>query len=124
MGCSIPTRPPDDVRGHGDGARGMIGRGHKGRTDASHKFWREWFRAHGVQWQDTSVIGRGCPDAVVGIGNKWGAPMPRDFRMAWVEVKDPKGKLTDDQVEFHKNWRVFIVSDEPSAKDVLNWLKT
>ncbi len=50
-------------------------------------------------------------------------PTP-SYRLALVEVKDPKGKLTEDQVKFHAEWPVFVVREEAQARDVIVWLKS
>jgi hypothetical protein len=54
----------------------------------------EAFRAAGCSVEHLS--GKGLPDLLVGI--------TRDL-MVLVEVKGKKGQLTDDQVEWHDEWR-------------------
>lgn len=52
-------------------------------------------RKCGISVHSTAAIGKGFPDLVCAKGDK-----------AWlIEVKGPKGKLTDDQVEFMKTWQ-------------------
>ena len=52
-------------------------------------------RSVGVSVQSLASIGKGCPDLVAARHEK-----------AWmIEVKGPKGKLTDDQIEWIGNWR-------------------
>lgn len=52
-------------------------------------------RAIGVSVQSLASIGRGCPDLVAAKGAQ-----------CWlIEVKAPKGKLTDDQVKWIEAWR-------------------
>ena len=51
-------------------------------------------RKCGISVHSTAAIGKGFPDLVCAKGDK-----------AWlIEVKGPKGKLTDDQVEFIGAW--------------------
>lgn len=55
----------------------------------------EALRAVGVSVQSTANMGKGFPDLVAAKG-----------AMTWlIEVKGPKGKLTDDQVKFIGSWR-------------------
>jgi Holliday junction resolvase len=52
-------------------------------------------RKCGISVHSTAAIGKGFPDLVCAKGDK-----------AWlIEVKGPKGKLTDDQVEFMSAWQ-------------------
>ena len=52
-------------------------------------------RKAGVSVQSTASIGKGFPDLVAAKGDK-----------VWlIEVKGPKGKPTDDQIEFMAGWR-------------------
>lgn len=53
----------------------------------------------------------GCPDLLVGI----------DGLNFLIEVKEPKGKLTEDQVEFHEDWRgqVAIVRTIEEALEII-----
>ena len=51
-------------------------------------------RKAGVSVQSMAAIGKGCPDLLCAKGGK-----------VWtIEVKGPKGKLTDDQVEWIGKW--------------------
>lgn len=51
-------------------------------------------RKVGVSVQSLASIGKGCPDLVAAKG-----------AMTWmIEVKGPKGKLTDDQIKFIDEW--------------------
>lgn len=54
----------------------------------------EALRAVGVSVVSLASIGQGCPDLIAAKGDK-----------AWlIEVKGPKGTLTDDQKRFILNW--------------------
>lgn len=54
---------------------------------------------------------KGCPDLLVGL----------DGVNYLIEVKEPKGKLTDDQIDFHEDWRgqVAIVRTIEEALEVV-----
>lgn len=43
---------------------------------------------------DLSAVGQGCPDIMVGV---------RGVNLL-MEIKTPTGKLTDDQIIFHRTW--------------------
>lgn len=84
------------------------------RTDANHTEIVRAFRDCGFSVTDTSGVGNGFPDIVVG---KYGRTLP-------VEIKDgskppSKQQLTVDQLEWHATWRgsKAIVR---SVDDVLN----
>ncbi len=90
----------------------------RGRVDASHGPLRDFFRAHGVRFLDLAAIGHGCPDALVGFGE----------RLALVEIKDgakspSRRVLTTDQIMFHQQWPVRVVKDEIDALAVIRELK-
>lgn len=70
------------------------------RTDANHKQIVKAFRDMGFSVVDTSRVGNGFPDLIVGIHGRNGL----------VEVKDGEKspsnrKLTDDQERFFDQWR-------------------
>ena len=51
-------------------------------------------RKCGISVQSTASLGRGFPDLVAGKG-----------ALTWlIEVKGPKGRLTNDQIEFIDAW--------------------
>ncbi|MGB3205449.1 MAG: hypothetical protein WBB28_10705 [Crinalium sp.] len=70
------------------------------RTDANQRQIVEALRSLGCSVQHLHVIGRGCPDAIVGhAGVNY-----------LIEIKDSsqppsKRRLTPDEVEWHQNWR-------------------
>ena len=49
----------------------------------------------GGTWLDLSSVGKGCPDGLIGYHG----------RTYLVEIKGPKGTLTDDQGNFIDIWR-------------------
>lgn len=59
-----------------------------------------------------SAVGMGCPDILVGRGGI----------NVLEEVKDEKGKLTDDQVDWHDKWRgqVTVVRNLEEAIEAVN----
>jgi Holliday junction resolvase len=65
------------------------------KVDANHGEIVKALRDAGASVQSLATVGKGCPDLVVGKG-------PDTFL---IEVKGPKGKLTDDQVKFIGEWR-------------------
>ena len=79
------------------------------KVDLNHGEIVKALRALGVSVQSLANIGKGCPDLLAAKGDK-----------AWlIEVKGPKGKLTEDQVEFIANWRG-VVHIVRTVDDVLN----
>lgn len=71
----------------------------------------EYLRSVGASVAITSAIGKGFPDLVVG----WNG------RNYLVEVKAPKGKLTEDQYTFAGHWKgqIAIVRAIVDAADLL-----
>lgn len=71
----------------------------------------EYLRSIGASVSITSAIGKGFPDLVVGFKG----------RNYLVEVKTPKGKLTEDQYAFAGNWKgqIAIVRGIVDAADLL-----
>ena len=70
------------------------------RTDGNHAEIREAFRQLGCSVADTSRLGDGFPDLLVGYRR----------RNLLVEVKDgskspSRRKLSDDEAKFHAEWR-------------------
>ena len=60
---------------------------------------------------DLSAVGQGCPDLMVGV---------RGVNLL-MEIKTDKGKLTTDQVIFHKSWpgSVVVVRTLQEALDAI-----
>jgi hypothetical protein len=69
-------------------------RGRHRRTDANQAAIVRAFRALGWSVQDLSLVGRGCPDLAVA----------RNGKNLFVEVKQPKADLTDDERQWHASW--------------------
>lgn len=61
--------------------------------------------------QDLSAVGRGCPDIAVGVRS----------RTLFMEIKTATGKLTDDQIIWHREWpgQVDVVTTLQEALDVI-----
>jgi hypothetical protein len=88
------------------------------KIDANHRQIQALFEAHGVRWKSTAALPGFC-DAVAQVGN----------RTALIEIKDgtkrPSArKLTPAQVAFHRDWLVFLVTNETRAIEVIAWLKS
>ena len=81
------------------------------KTDSNQKSIISELREAGVSVMDTSSIGRGFPDLVLG----W------QGMNYLVEIKTPKGKPTDFQVNFFTHWRgqAILIRD---VKDIFNLL--
>ena len=70
-------------------------------------------RKVGCEVLSLAAVGKGCPDLLVfygGIGYR-----AHDSHLFLLEVKSAKGKLTPDQVEFHRDWPVIIVRTQEEA---------
>lgn len=86
------------------------------KTDGNHQEIRNGLRAAGVSVADTSGLGAGFPDLVVGSGGM----------NYLLEVKDgslppSRRQLSDDEQRFHAGWhgQVAVVLDLDEALDVL-----
>lgn len=64
------------------------------QVDGNQSIIVETLRKAGYAVLHLHAVGRGCPDLLVSKGQD----------MWLVEVKLPKGKLNDRQVEFHSKW--------------------
>jgi AmiR/NasT family two-component response regulator len=64
------------------------------KTDSNHKEIVERLRALHCQVIDMSRVGKGFPDLLVNCAGS----------MHLCEVKNGRGKLTDDQLDFHEEW--------------------
>lgn len=64
------------------------------RIDSNHTEIVKHFRYCGATVKSLAAIGKGMPDLLVSWRN-----------ITWlVEIKTTKGKLTEDQIDFHKEW--------------------
>lgn len=90
----------------------MTRRGHRGRTDGNHGDIVDALRRSGALVLSLASLGRGVPDLLIwkpGLG------------YVLVEVKQPKGTLTEDQERFRaQGWPVRVVR---SAEDAIAALK-
>lgn len=81
------------------------------RTDANHRAIAAYLRAKGCLVFSLHTVGKGLPDLLVLIPGG---------RLALVEVKGPKGKLTPDQEKFiGEGWPVVVVRDEGDCDRLL-----
>ena len=87
------------------------------KTDDNHKEILDAFRKFGCSVFSLHQVGQGFPDAIIA----------KYHRNILVEIKDgkkplSKRKLTDDQIDFHKDWQgpIAIVK---SLDDVVNVMK-
>lgn len=92
----------------------------KARKDANHNAIAALFAAAGCSVADTSQLGRGFPDMLVGLCGI----------NVLVEVKDggkvpSKQKLTPDEFLFFDRWKgwVAIVRDDKDALNIINQIK-
>ena len=85
-----------------------------GKVDANQraivKVIRQW---PGATVYSTADLGGGFPDLILGYRG----------RTILLEVKDPKGKLTQPQVEFHAAWRGTPVVILRSPDDAINLMQ-
>ena len=66
-----------------------------GKVDANQAAIVKALRAVGMSVLSLAPMGKGCPDLLVADDDSY----------FLIEVKGPKGKLTDDQVAFIADWR-------------------
>ena len=84
-----------------------------GRVDLNQAEIRDAARSAGASWVSLADIGGGCPDAIVGAhGRTW-----------LLEIKQPKGTLTPDQVKFMASWRGEKVYVVRTVADMLKLLQ-
>ena len=81
------------------------------RTDLNHAEIREGLRRIGATVADTSRVGRGFPDLVVGYMG----------RTVLLEIKSKGGKLKASQMDWFRDWRgeAYVVSSLEQALRVL-----
>ncbi len=97
-----------------------------GRVDAVHKAMRDYFRAHGCEWEDTSSVGKGFPDA---IASRRFEGYPGQSRLALIEIKSgakartkPKTAAAQDSFAFRFYvWRIATLAD---ADELIRWLRS
>lgn len=81
------------------------------RTDLNHQAIANYLRKAGCLVFSLHTVGRGFPDLLVLIPGG---------RLALVEVKSPKGRLTPDQERFISDgWPVVVVRDEGDCDRLL-----
>lgn len=81
------------------------------KVDENHQLIVRTLRQLGCRVLDLSRVGEGCPDVLV---------LDRQRRLHLVEIKAVKGKLTDDQVDFHDDWPVWILRTPDDAIRLFN----
>ena len=81
------------------------------KVDANHKQIVAALRKIGCEVQDLSRMGNGVPDLMAKLR----------FRIMWLEVKSPGGRLTPHQVKWHLRWspHVAIVETPEQAIEVM-----
>lgn len=86
------------------------------RTDDNHGAVIDGLRRAGYRVHDTSGVGGGFPDLLV--GTPWGA-------LALVEVKNAtrRWEYTVDQLEWRRHWRRFPIVTATGAEDAIRQLR-
>ena len=85
------------------------------RVDTNHSLIVKTLRDLGCSVFDTSGVGRGCPDILVGIHSK----------TAMVEIKrDAKAPYTEAQQKFMENWQGGPVCRIHDVEGAINLVKT
>lgn len=85
------------------------------RTDGNHKEIVDVLRAHGASVLHLHMVGKGCPDIVVGFrGHTYLVEIKNGSVLGW--------KLTDDQKKFHVEWKAPVVILD-SVDTTLCWLR-
>jgi hypothetical protein len=92
----------------------------RARKDDNHNDIADLFTSAGCTVVDTSQLGKGFPDMVIGLCGI----------NVLVEVKDgdkspSKQKLTEDEFKFFHNWRgwVAVVRDDKDALNIISQIK-
>lgn len=70
-------------------------------------------REYGFSVELTHELGKGFPDFIIGFGDLFTIP---------VELKYGKGKLTKDEIEWHKRYKGYVIIAY-NTKDVLRGVK-
>jgi len=84
------------------------------KVDSNHAEIRDAMRAYGAYVFDASATGRGFVDLVVGYAG----------HTALVEIKSPKGKFTEAQLNFIENWKGGILARIEDVDGAIRLLKT
>ncbi len=99
-----------------------------GRTDSAHAD----FRAHGCEWEDTSSVGKGFPDAIA-TWRKASIFFPGrislECRLALLEIKSgakakTKKKTAEAQAEFAARFPVWRIATLAEADELIKWLRS
>ena len=83
------------------------------RVDSNQKQVVQELRDLGFSVALTYQLGKGFPDFVVGFNDLFNIP---------VELKSKGGKLTEDEIEFHKNYKGYIIIAF-STEDVIDGIR-
>lgn len=86
----------------------------RGRADATQPEMVEYLKGEGHLVVDTSAVGGGFPDLIVGCS--WG-----EFIV--VEAKTSTGRLTKKQKEWHWNWRFLPRCMPRSVVELRAWME-
>lgn len=84
------------------------------RTDGIHAAIVQALRKVGCQVLDLSRVGQGCPDLLVRCGRFLDVSGPRATGTAWpkvvlMELKLPRGRLTEPQEDFLSQWPETVI---------------
>lgn len=82
------------------------------RTDANQNLIVRSLRQNGATVTLLHTVGQGCPDLLVGING----------RNILLEIKTATGKLTPQQLDWHRDWRgqIFVVRSVQDAHEAVN----
>lgn len=87
------------------------------KVDGTQKEIVEALRAAGARVLSLAACGKGVPDLLISV--------PQEHVPDWLcflEVKNPAGRgtaLTPDQIKFHKDWPVKVVTNAQEALDAV-----
>ncbi len=117
-----------------------------GRVDKLHADFRAYFKAHGCEWEDTSSVGKGFPDAIACAagGSKGLARFPdllmrvatigkqshwQPARIALIEIKSgakakTKPTTAKKQADFAARFPVWRISTLAEADELIKWLRS
>lgn len=86
------------------------------RVDANQRTIVLALRRLGFKVAHTHQLGHGVPDILCGGRKRDGTPA-----LLWCEIKTEKGKLTNDEADFHRKWAGLPVVIVREVEDVLAW---